>query len=305
MERFVITGPTGWIGSALLERLAVELGETFSDQVMLFGSHSRRIEIAGSRTVQIRALDDLRPSDCDGAHIVHLAYLTKEKAESLGDDTFVSANRAIDSLVLDAIERASPASLFVASSGAAKLAEHGVDTHSYGIMKREQEERFLAWAERTDAPAIVGRIFALAGPHINKLGSYAISDMLLQARDTGQIHIKAEVPVFRNYLHVMDLAALILGCARSRLHSDQPVDLCGAEILEMGDVATAISRATGSVTAIVRDELDYARTSSYLGKFTDTKLLAMKCGIPLTPFSVQITDTMGWLQRQNVYAKKR
>lgn len=125
MQRLVITGPTGWIGQALLAHAAARWGEGLADRVALFGSTARALALPGGGTLPVRELDAIRPDDVAGAHLVHLAYLTKEKAEKLGERVFFDTNLAIDDTVLAACE-GRPASVFVASSGAAKLAARGL-----------------------------------------------------------------------------------------------------------------------------------------------------------------------------------
>ncbi len=55
-----------------------------------------------------------------------------------------------------------------------------------------QEDLFGAIPLR--GPVVIGRIFNLGGPHINKLQAYALSSFLLQAADTGKVVIKADRP---------------------------------------------------------------------------------------------------------------
>lgn len=293
--RFVLTGPSGWIGGAMLDALARVCGGRLDGRVMAFASRARSETLASGEQVSIRALDTIMPDDVAGAHVIHLAYLTKEKAEELGEPTFTAANEAIDAALLGALAKTAPASLFVASSGAAALAERGEDSHPYGLAKLRQEARFLEWADVAGVPAIVGRIFNLAGPNINKLRAYAVSDFALQAREDGEIKIKAPVPVFRSYMHVEDLCALVLGAARRGIGRAAPIDLCGAEAVEMEDLARLVAVASEGSPPIRRGPVDFARPSLYLGDPTHAKVLAMELGIALRPLAAQVTDTLDWL----------
>ena len=137
----VLTGPTGWIGRALLAMLhgagdADALGA--GQQIRLFGSRAGAIEVAGGPELPIRELSTITPADVADAHVIHLAYLTKDKVAEVGEEAFFRINRAIDDAVLAAISGSHPASLFVASSGAASLQETGRDAHPYGQAKLEQ-----------------------------------------------------------------------------------------------------------------------------------------------------------------------
>ena len=298
--RYVLTGPSGWIGTAMLaalaERLAGTLGHGWADRVVCFGSVARTLAAAGA-VVPVRALETIAPADVAGAHVIHLAYLTREKAAELGERGFVDTNLAIDDVVLAAISREAPASLFTASSGAAQMAARGQDLHPYGLAKLRQEARFLEWGHAAGVPVLAGRIFNLAGPYINKVEAYAIANFATQARSTGKITIAATAPVFRSFLHVADLCALVLDCAHRRLIHDAPVDLCGAEVVEMADLADLVARSVGGKVRVLRGAVDTARPSAYLGDFTQTRVLAMQVGRGLAPLRQQVDDTVAWLDR--------
>lgn len=296
--RFVLTGPSGWIGRAMLDVLARALGGRLDGKVQAFGSRARAMDLPWGERLEVRPLQQIRPQDADGAHVIHLAYLTKEQAELLGERAFMDANLAIDDALLTALHHAQPASVFVASSGAAALVAQGRDLHPYGVAKLRQEARFLQWGRLTGVPVIAGRIFNIAGPHINKLRSYAISDFALQAREIGKIHINAQAPVFRSYLHVEDLCELIIAAGLQTVGRGDPTDLCGGEIVEMGDLASLVARASGNSPQILRGSVDYSTSSLYLGDYSQTRVLAMELGVTLSPLDVQVADTIAWLSHR-------
>lgn len=281
---------------AMLACLARQ-SDDWADRVRLFGSSDRDVEAIDGTVLPMRSLDTLQPADLDDAIVVHLAYLTKEKVDLLGERRFTDTNLAIDDVVLAALASAKPRSVFVASSGAAMLAARGHDRHPYGLTKLRQEDRFAAWALATATPLIVGRIFNLAGPYINKVDSYAIGSFVNQAKRFGAIKIDAEVPVFRSYLHVDDLCALILGAGEAAVGRPAPIDLCGAETVEMSDTALAVAQTLGGDIAVARGPVDWSKPKAYLGDFTDTKVLAMELNLPLAPFSTQVVDTVRWIER--------
>lgn len=294
--RYVLTGPSGWIGQAMLATLAVRLGPDWASRVTCYASTTREMACAGG-LLPVRALDQITPDDIAGAHVIHLAYLTREKAGQLGERTFVDTNLAIDNAVLTALDGRAPASVFVASSGAAQLAARGLDLHPYGLGKLRQEARFLEWGRTAGVPVLAGRIFNLAGPYINKVDGYAIANFARQAATSGQIAIAATTPVFRSFLHVTDLCSLVLESAHAGLFHAGPVDLCGAEVLEMADLAEHVAKVVGGNPLITRGPVDTARPSAYLGNFTQTKVLAMQLGLRLQALPQQITDTVSWLER--------
>ncbi|WP_022678785.1 NAD-dependent epimerase/dehydratase family protein [Sandarakinorhabdus limnophila] len=298
--RFVVTGPSGWIGQAFMAHVASRLAVpgaqlVLADRVTAFASTARDMVLPWGDRLPVRALESICPDDVAGAHVVHLAYLTKEKAAQLGERRFMDVNLGIDDALLAAIAAAKPASLFVASSGAAKLAARGSDLHPYGFAKLMQEDRFLAWGRASAVPVVAGRIFNVAGPYINKVEAYAISNMVQQAMHTGIITIKAQVPVFRSFIHVDDLCGLIANAAIGSIDRAAPIDLCGAEIVEMEDLAVGIAKAFKRNITIARGSVDFTGESSYLGEFPHTKTFAMQTGITLRGLQSCISDTLACL----------
>ncbi len=291
--RYVLTGASGWVGQAMLHGLRHRLGRGWARRVALFGSSERTITGPSGELAQ-RALASLGPADVDGARVLHLAFLGREKAEA--GAAFRAANRAIDAHLASALAQAPAAALFVASSGAAKMAQTGADPHPYGLAKLEQEGLFARLAEETGTATLVGRIYNLGGPHMNKLDGYALSSFLLQAKRTGEIRIEAERPVFRAYLHALDLADMVLGALEAGLSWSGARDLCGMAVVEMQDVALAAARVTGLKTsAIRRGAVDLERPSAYLGDPVHTRTLALGLGLTLKPFEAQVRDTARWL----------
>lgn len=302
MQRLVITGPTGWIGQALLAMLHsgdTEDGLRAGEAIALFGSRAGTVTLPSGEALPVRPLSEIGPEDVAGARIIHLAYLTKDKVAEVGEAQFRARNDAIDAALLDAMEQGRPASLFVASSGAAALAEAGRDLHPYGMMKCEQEARFLAFGQRTGVPVLAGRIFNIAGPHINKLEAYAVSNFALQALAGGPVRIAATQPVFRSFLHVDDLCRLILRAGRAGHGETRAIDLCGNEVLEMSDIAELVVSAMGGTIPVLRGHLDFAGRSDYVGCPQDTRVLALRFGLKLADTPTQVRDTIEWIRERN------
>jgi len=293
--RIVITGPNGWIGRAFLAALA-RRGQGWEQNVRLFGSSARTVAAPDGTLLAMRPLEGLSADDTRGAHVIHLAYLTKEKVDSLGERAFFDTNAAIDEALARAVADGAPAGLFVASSGAAKQAADGRDRHLYGICKILQEDRFLAIGAKSGFPVTAGRVWNIAGPFINKLTSYAVSNFIVQARQEGSIRIDAHIPVYRAYLHVSDLVSLVLAGLEAGTGFDHAVDLTGAHVVEMDDVARAVGRATGlDEDRIERGPIDYGKSSLYLGDPTPARTLALRFGIQLKDFARQVADTVAYI----------
>jgi len=295
--RFVILGATGWIGRASLAWLFEVVGPGWRSKTECFGSSARTVVAPDGGEIQIRDLKTLRGADLDSAIVLHLSYLTKDKVGGMSDAAFVAANLGIDETVLAALRNSNPGGVFVASSGAARDVSTGSSRDPYGETKLLQEERFAKYAKDSARPVLVGRVFNIAGPHINKMGSYAISSFAVQGIKTGRIRIEARTPVFRSFLHVNDLIDIVV----AELIAGQPTvaatDLCGPEVLEMGDIALAVARELGlPPSAIDRGSVDKSVSSSYVGDPLPALAIAKRHGLALKSFDVQVRDTVAFVR---------
>lgn len=299
MPRLVITGPTGWVGQALLAQL-FEPGTEDSlkpdEDIKLFGSREGKIRLGDDFSLPVQPLAAITPDDVRGARVIHLAYLTKDKIEISGEKEFRKKNRSIDTILLKALENSSPSSIFVASSGAARQAESSGVGDAYAFAKLEQENRFLAYGRSHQVPVLCGRIFNLSGPFINKLEEYAISNFVLQALNTGIIRIEAPHPTFRSFLHVRDLCRLVLRSSRSGFEARRPIDLCGNEVLEMKNIAALVGESFSQKIEIKRVAISFSKISEYIGRSLDTQVLAMQHSLALADSKTQICDTIEWIK---------
>lgn len=299
-SKYVVTGPTGWIGRAALSHLTGLLGAGWRQQVSVFGSQARQEILPDIGAVDVRCLADIAPGDVDGAIVFHLAYLTQEKAGPLGAPAFFAANLAIDDALMGACRKARPKGVFVASSGAAAGIADAATRTLYGVTKTLQEDRFLHYGRETRVPVLAGRVYNISGPHINKIESYALSSMIGMAIRGEPLVISATVPVYRSYLHVDDLIRLVL----AQLQSDDetpasPIDMCGQLVVEMEDLAHAVAASVGlgGDHPIRRGEVDCNRPNVYVGDATATRGLALRHGLKLRDFETQVTDTVTYLRR--------
>jgi nucleoside-diphosphate-sugar epimerase len=234
-----VTGASGWIGSALVDQLIALLPPEGSIALRLFGSAPRTLEIRG-RQLAVESLADAVPLGDGEWLVLHLAVVG---ADRLGDapDQLTAANLAVLDQALRLAETAAVRRFVHASSGAIHQTDASGRKRAYGDMKRAQENHVRAWAARTGAPLLMPRIFNVGGPYINHITSYALGDLISQALETGAVRIEARQAVVRSYVHVFELARVVLDMA---LDPDAPAvfDTAGEEAVEMADLARALGR---------------------------------------------------------------
>jgi nucleoside-diphosphate-sugar epimerase len=176
-----------------------------------------------------------------------LAYLTKDRAEVMSDEEYRAGNLAIREQVLSALDPIGTDRLFVASSGAAYRAddpEASPAMRSYGELKATDEREFASWAQAMGRRLVTSRIFSLSGAYINKPETYAMASFVLDALADRPITIRAERPVYRSYVAVRELLALVL-----QLLAEKDSELVsfdsGGEPVEMAELAATVLKVVG------------------------------------------------------------
>ena len=308
-QRIVVTGASGWLGRATLDLLHDALGDALADRVVCFGSRRGEVRLSATRIIEQLPLSELGTLPRQPTLLLHFAFLGKERAEAMPEAEYRAANRAIRQTVLDALDPIGVEAAFAASSGAARHADDPSASPAmrlYGTLKRDDEDAFSAWADENGARAVVGRIFNISGPHINKIDSYALSSFLLDALAGGPVVVRARHEVLRGYVAIRELMSLVLallldGCAGvTRFDS-------GGEEIELGALAAMI--ASSVACPVERPAVRTGQADRYLGDNTSYRELLARHGIESVPLAEQIAETAMFLKTgsarselQDVYA---
>lgn len=291
-----ITGVTGWLGSVLLN-MAMRAGlSTGEGRLRLFGSAARTVALPSGGLASVERLDDAPPLEGEGWLVAHFAALGKERTEDLPTETFVEASHQILEHVLRIIEPAHRPQMIFTSSGAVYSASGLVSEpveSPYGYTKRIHEERINDWCEQRAIPLILPRIFNVGGPWGNKLGRYALSSIVQSALNRQPITLHARRPVFRSYVHVEELmAVLVHRLSRSASGRAIPFDTCGREVVEVGTLARMVCETLGGeAPPIIRHYDRNADADWYVGDPRCYQTAAERAGLSSLPLSVIIADT--------------
>jgi nucleoside-diphosphate-sugar epimerase len=214
MPLILVTGATGWVGRSVLHELQKLIPPNcFNDRVFAFGSktgavYSTAYENDSTISIPIHSLSDIT-SIARGRkiHVVHSAFLTKDRLLAYGYSSFVDTNRWITSTICRAISCAAQSRVVEISSGAAassaERCESCLDSavDPYGFLKH-LEEQVLNQATVTQ----VFRIYALTGRFIRDPHNFALGDFLISALNDCPIRLKARGPVIRGYVNASDVA---------------------------------------------------------------------------------------------------
>lgn len=295
-HRIIITGASGWIGLATLELLAAALGPEWPKRVLAFGSSARTLVFGPGLAIDQRPLAALSDVPPQPSLLLHLAFLTKDKVSAMSEADYVAANAAIGTMVENALLPADVRAVWVASSGAARAADDPAAAPAmqlYGRLKRDDEDRFAAWANRTGCRAVITRVFNITGRHINKPGHYAVASFILDALAGRPVTVKAPHRVERGMIGVAELMAVVFA---ELLATDTGVSRfdSGGAGLELGEIAGLVAEVLGAPGA-ARAAITSDRIDRYLGDEAGWDALCRRHGVSRGDLPAQIRETAAFL----------
>ena len=211
-NRILITGASGWVGRETIALLQDVFGDEFSHRVTLAGSRDSTISINGV-TRHVRKLFEINPEEHFDA-VIHLAFLTQEKASIMGTEEFTRRNRELSEFVYKLCQSSHVGHLIVASSGAADpiVIEAFKDPAKriYGELKRESEELFSELRNLNHTRVEICRIWSISGSHFLTPTKYALGNFIEQAKSTGNIHLANPALVRRAYIDAGEMMGVLL-----------------------------------------------------------------------------------------------
>jgi nucleoside-diphosphate-sugar epimerase len=295
-KRIVVTGAGGWLGLATLDGLAAALGESFASRVVAFGSAARTLQLQNGLAVAQRPLAELDQLAPAPTWLLHFAFLTKDRAETMDEAAYRAANAAIRDSVLRNLSRIGTDAVFVASSGAAYKAQDPAASAAmrlYGALKAEDEVQFAAWGEAADKRVVIGRIFNVTGPYINKHQAYALASFILDGLAGRVIQVRAPRRVLRGYVPIAELISLALAEMAGQASGVARFDT-GGEPLELAEVASVVASHFDGV-AVERAEIVDPQADAYHGDPAQYAGLLQRHGITPEPLRVQVAKTIDYM----------
>lgn len=273
-DRVLITGATGWFG-----KTALELAGNSGADILLIGRYDLEFELGGRKYLQNTWSDELI-ENFKPTIAIDTAFITREKIQETGIDSYVSGNREIITRSLQIASLQTLKTYIGFSSGAVfQPKPFGADEDPYAILKRSFEEDMRKLSLSSSANINILRTWSVAGKHVTKPEIFAFSNLIIQSH-TSRIEIKSENPVWRRYCSVEELIAIGLaspfGLKFSLIDS-------GGTLVEIQELATTICKLSGRYPQILcsinesnvanhyhSDNSDWAKAVSIAGLRTKT-----------------------------------
>lgn len=277
-DRIVVTGASGWLGRELIHRL-----RTISPQspILALGSRAGELFAGTTAATPVHQWSSYEVAAWNPTLAVHLAYLTKERLETVEVDRYVAANACLTDAALGLYAIPTMRGVVVASSGAAIRYPNDI----YGRLKALDETAFANEGVRLAIPTVVARAWSLSGRFCTKPQRFLLYDLITQALGpNSDIAISASHPVLRKYVDAGEYLAVCLAAVATGWSGT--VDSTGT-VIEAGQLVEAIQAVLGTHKPTQRLSVQ-GRPDDYYSDSTILDEWATKLGLSQAQLSEQI-----------------
>ncbi len=297
VDRIVVLGANGWFGRTMVDLLEEAYGADLAERTELYARGAHRLTSSEGRDLRVSPLSELGGLSAKPATLlVDCAYPTQEQVTALGPGAYVEVVGELREQRRTALEQLRPEAFVSLSSGAAKLFADGLPiaerTKVYGEMKWLDERQMLEDCPELGVRLCIARIYAASGPHMTKASSYALGDLIEQARAGGAIEIRAPHRVMRSYTLAADTLELAV-LASLGTDADRPeLFETGGEQVDLAELARRVSLVVrGEEPELLLAEPEGSADDVYLGDPSRIAELADLHGLHLAGLDEQILRT--------------
>jgi nucleoside-diphosphate-sugar epimerase len=283
-----ISGASGWLGNETIEVIE-EIAPKVSP--LLFTSNGREIVLRNLEKRETKGfLESQPPTSLEG--FIHLAFLTRDKIESVGTKDFISTNLSLISKACQVIESSKPKWVVIVSSGAildrnSGELESNIQTNPYGFCKRVEEILITQSASKVGANVVIGRLWGASGRFMPPNPAYALSDFIISAQKQKKIMIKSGGHVMRRYVDASEFMEVLIKAAISG--KSLTLDSGGPRV-EIAELASLVAQ---QFTEIVVERSPKEMTvDDYYPRGDDFEKLALDLGITLSGIKTQVSQTI-------------
>ena len=298
----VLTGASGWVGRNFLNELQKKITrEEFNQKVIAFGSKKSEILSTYYKSelkIPIFPLDSIEKiiKERENILLIHTAFITREKIDILGINSYINLNKNITKIVCDFLEKCfNPKALVISSGAATQLELKNISPeillkNPYAFLKLEEENKISQRCE-----SFILRIYALTGKFIRDPNIFAFGNFILSALDNKPIEISAKNRVIRSYAYASDIANLGLSWLFSNRKINDRLIYAASHTLSIHEMAFKISEIynLGDVISSIDNNLE---SNSYICETTKFHNYLKFFKIEITNLNQQIKNTYDYLK---------
>ena len=281
LERILITGGSGFIGTHLAERLIAA-----GSRPRLFDLHPPDIEVGGCEVVigDMTRLDEVARAMKDCGAVVHLGAISRVSAVNAAPYAAVQANILGTATVIEAARlQANPPAILLASSVEVTLTADGAYgfTNLYGITKAASELLTHCYARDYALRVLALRFAHIYGSEHDKPDK--VPRIFVERALQGEpLRVNAAAGTF-DFLHVEDaLGAIVKGLdwlARAKDGSYAGIPVVTGIGMTLPEVVDLIVRETGSCSPVAIEHIDSPRETIENDPEEAFRLIGFRAGI--------------------------
>ena len=283
----LVSGATGWLGRELLNIFSEDKFEKI--QINLISSKDKELFIK-EKKYKTNSFENYKSNDLINSYF-DFAFLTKEKLEKVGPDTYREINLKIISDSVNLIKKVRPTNVVLSSSGAIyDLKKSSKDEKIYSDLKKMQEEYISKACDESGSNLIISRIFNLSGRGIPSESKFALAELINKGMRDTDLVISSNYLVTRRYSDITQLLRLLAEMANRGRNG--VFDSGGAKI-EIRDLARVIVKEIKSKSKVIAFEvnLDPDHDEYFSKSFSYEKLLKEILGEESITIGEQIQNT--------------
>ena len=283
--RLLITGASGWLGKNLIELLVDAYGDKFGTRVLATSSSTRKIEPRPGISFSVHKWEKEQISEFSPTHIVHLAFVTRDKLQDMPLEEFVRKNEVLREEILWAIRLPSVRALLSTSSGAvAKLPRD-----PYAALKIADEVAFKNLADIVGINFLCTRVWSVSGPYIKPGDILALESFISSALANKPIELQAPTAAWRTFMDAKEITGLSLLALMQNRKGILNTGGTTVSVLELAQRVCATLQSTSSISTVgssVKSNSDY-----YVSEYPDLVQFAQKQGVTVLDLESQINST--------------
>lgn len=237
-KNILFTGASGWLGREIMDVLNISNLVENNSNIIFCGSEEKIILHKNQEYHQLSLKNFNEQSEFD--LIIHCAFLTQDKMQTLGLNAYREINTEITRKVSRIFQNGSPKLLALSSGAANPYLRNGTKSKSmieYGLLKKEMEDSFL---EVSELRVLISRIWNVSGKNIQEPSKYAIGDFIQRALLRQDIILKSNGQSKRSYMPAHNLFSNVFA---SLLNNDLGITNSGGvecSILELAKLTQSL-----------------------------------------------------------------